>query len=841
MSSVLLVEDNEVNRAMLTRRLERRGFTVHVAVNGRDALDAAERLKPDVVLMDLSLPELDGIEATRRLKANPATAGLPVIALTTHALATAREEALAAGCVDLDSKPVNLNRLLEKIGRCLQGAPLARAATAEARPDGVLLLVDGDADGRDMLSRRLERSGFRVLQAASGSEALAVLMLEDVDLVLLDMTVPDVGGLEVLRQIRATHAPSELPVVMATASDRSEHMVAALEAGASDYVTRPIDFVVTLARVRTHLKASRAERALRVSEERYALAALGSNDGLFDWDLQTDRVCYSERWASLLGIDHARLIPHFSEWMSRIHVEEQARVAQELRAHIDGLIPSWESEHRVRHADGHYRWVLARGMARRDDNGRPVRLAGSLSDVTHAKVADPLTGLPNRLLFLERMHHALSAPREDDAPRFAVIFMDLDGFKLVNDSLGHVAGDDLLVQVARRLEAGVRRSDFTGHLSLRRTLSRLGGDEFAILLEDIHDEATALAVAERLQAAVREPFLLDGRPAHCTLSIGIVLDDPRYAFGEELMRDADAAMYRAKKRGRGQSEVFTEAVFAEAQLRLRLESDLRDAIARDEITPYYQPIVTLEDGTLEGFEALVRWRHAERGLLGPDKFLHMAEEAGIIGPLTYAVFERAAVDLRAWREAWPGAARLTMSVNIAPRLFTDPALVDRLLGILATHGLTPDVFKLEIVEATLLDAAPPVAERLRALRSAGFALVLDDFGTGYSALSYLHAFPLSTLKIDRTFINRMGDVRDDAVQMVRSIVALAHGLGMDVTAEGIETQAQVRWLQALTCVRGQGFFFERALAPESIGQVLDEPHFIVPDVMPADDVPLGAR
>jgi diguanylate cyclase (GGDEF)-like protein/PAS domain S-box-containing protein len=785
---------------------------------------------------------------------------LPIIALTAHALVTDRDEALAAGCIDFDSKPVDLNRLLAKISRCLSpasregadAAPLPASATSpepvaflphDERVDttaGVLLLVDDEENNRDMLSRRFERSGFRVVQAASGAEALAVLEIEPVELVLLDVMMPGMSGLDVLQCLRAQPSTSQLPVVMATARDRSEDVVEALEAGANDYVTKPIDFAVALARVRTHLKASRAERALRASEERYALAAAGSNDGLFDWDLASDRVYFSDRWASLLGVPRERLMPHFSEWMSRVHPDEQMRVGQELRTHLEGLSPTWETEHRIRHTDGHYRWVLARGMAKRDEQGRPQRLAGSLADVTHAKVADPLTGLPNRLLFLERMHHALTGPRVDERPRFAVIFMDLDGFKLVNDSLGHVIGDQLLVQLARRLEAGVRRSDFTGHLSLRRTLSRLGGDEFAILLEDVRDEETALSVAERLQIAAQEPFVLDDRPLYCSLSIGIVLDAPRYTCGEELMRDADAAIYRAKKRGRGQSEVFTEAVLAEAQLRLRLEGDLREALARGEIVPYYQPIVTLEGGALEGFEALVRWRHPERGLLGPDKFLPVAEDAGLIGPLTYHVFSRAAAHLAEWRRNHPSAAHVTMSVNIAPRLFTESGLLDQLLGIVASQGLSPSDFKLEIVETTLLDAGAPVLERLQALRAAGFALVLDDFGTGYSSLGYLHAFPLTTLKIDRTFINRMGDGPDSAVQMVRSIVSLAHALGMDVTAEGIETHAQVRWLQTLTCVRGQGFFFERAIAPESIGQVLDEPLFVVPDVMPADDMPLGA-
>ncbi len=696
---------------------------------------------------------------------------------------------------------------------------------------GVVLLVDEDDVDRAELSRRFERAGFRVVQAAGGDEALAMLDIEPVELVLLDVALAAPGGIDVLHRLRERFSASQLPVVMTIPHEHADGVAAALHAGANDVVTRPIDFTVALARVRTLIKAGRAERALRVSEERYALAAAGSNDGLFEWDLRTDRVFYSDRWAALLGVARERLLPHFSEWMSRVHPDEQVRVSQELRAHLDGLTSTWETEHRIRHADGHYRWVLARGVTMFDDQGRPARLAGSLSDVTHAKVADPLTGLPNRLLFLERMHHALTGPRVNDAPRFAIIYLDLDGFKMVNDTLGHVAGDELLVQLAKRLETGIRRSDYAGHLTTRRTLSRLGGDEFAILLEDVREEATALMVAERLQAAVREPFLIDERAQYCSLSIGIVLDSPRYTCGEELMRDADAAMYRAKRRGRGQFEIFTEAVQAESQLRLRLERDLRSALAGDEIVPYYQPIVRLDGGALEGFEALVRWRHAERGLLAPDRFLSIAENAGLIAPLTYAVFTRAAAHLSEWRQMHAAAADVTMSVNIAPRLFNEPDLVESLVAIVAAHGLSPVDFRLEIVEATLLDGAEPVVARLHGLREAGFALVLDDFGTGYSSLGHLHAFPLSTLKIDRTFINRMGEGRDSAVQMVRSIVSLAHALGMDVTAEGIETQAQVRWLQSLACARGQGFYFERAVAADAVAGLLEEGSFPVPDVV----------
>ena len=859
--SLLLVKDTSMGPEPLSEWLVRRGFEVYVASSAGEAIDAAMRVRPGLVLIDLGATAPEGIETARRLRAEPGTAHLPIIALATPDTCT-RDTALLAGCTDFDTRPLDEDRLLSRIGRCLaadhhlperratpashhadQPSPWTSTPAAPSRQvddEGVLLIVDAQADRRGLVARRFERCGFRALQAASGAEALAMLSLDAVELVLLDMQSDPGASLRALHQIRLEDAATPLPVVMVAARDRPGPVHAALDAGANDCISAPIDFAVALTRVRTHLKASRAERALRVSEERYALAALASNDGLFDWNLETDRVYYSERWATLLGVRPERLVPHFSEWISRVHPDEQARVSQELRAHLDGTVPTWESEHRMRHADGHYRWVLARGMTRRTQDGRPVRLAGSLSDVTHAKVADPLTGLPNRLLFLERMHHALQGARTDERPRFAVLFADLDGFKMVNDSLGHVAGDDLLVQVARRLETGVRKSDFAGHLSMRRTLSRLGGDEFAVLLEDISDAPTALAVADRLQAAFQEAFLLDGRPVYCSLSIGIVLDAPRYTCGEELMRDADAAMYRAKKRGRGQSEIFTDAALAEARLQSQLEEDLRHAIAHDQIVPYYQPIVTLAGGTLEGFEALARWRHPERGLIGPATFVPIAAATGLLAPLTYAVCRRAAAQLREWRGTWPAAATCTMSVNIAPALFREEALVETLLAIVTEQGLGPGDFRLEVVEATLLDTAPVVAERLRALRSAGFALVLDDFGTGYSSLGYLHAFPLTTLKIDRSFVNRMADASDEAVQMVRSIVALAHALGMDVTAEGVETQAQVRWLQTLSCVRGQGFYFERALPPESIAQVLDEPAFLVPDVLPGERVPMEA-
>jgi diguanylate cyclase (GGDEF)-like protein/PAS domain S-box-containing protein len=673
-----------------------------------------------------------------------------------------------------------------------------------------ILVVDDDENARTMLVRRLGRNGFDVLTAAGGAEALERLPTIEADLLLLDVEMPGMNGIETLRRIRERYSKSELPVIMTTAHHDSSVIVEALGLGADDFVTKPLDFPVVLARIGVQLSRKRAEDALRESEERYALAAQATNDGFWDWRLGPNTVYFATRWKAMLGYDDADIGTSPDEWFSRIHADDVARVRADLAAMLEGSSVSFESEHRVLHKDGHYIWVSSRALAVRDAAGRPQRIVGSQADITEGKVADALTGLPNRLLFMDRLTRCIYRKRRNPAFHYAVLFLDLDGFKDVNDSLGHIAGDELLVAVGRRLETGVRAGDTVGRIGKPHTVARFGGDEFTILLEDLRDPNDALMVAERVQSALVQAVDVAGHEVFTTASIGVVLDTNGYERPEDLLRDADAAMYKAKASGRTRYAVFDAALREMAVERLLLGTDLKKAIDRDEFTTYYQPIVSLSDGSLVGFEALVRWNHARRGIVSPGDFIHVAEETGLIVRLGQQVLARSCADLRDWQTRYPHAERLVVSVNLSGKELMQTDVVERVQTLLDAAGVKPSAIKLEITESLLMENPEAVAERLAALRSLGVLLGIDDFGTGYSSLSYLHRFPVNTLKIDRSFVSRIGPRSEDS-EIIRTVVALAHNLGLDTVAEGIETTEQLVHLQALGCEYGQGFLFAKPL------------------------------
>jgi diguanylate cyclase (GGDEF)-like protein/PAS domain S-box-containing protein len=432
-------------------------------------------------------------------------------------------------------------------------------------------------------------------------------------------------------------------------------------------------------------------------------------------------------------------------------------------------------------------------------------------DIRHRALHDSLTGLPNRVLFLDRLGHALASARRRRSG-VAVLFLDLDHFKLVNDSLGHQAGDELLVAVAPRLTQAVRPSD---------TVARFGGDEFGILLEELSSERDAAEVAERIAANFARPFVLGANEHFVTASIGIAVADNGDVLPETLIRDADSAMYRAKERGRARYELFDEVMRARAVARLRVENDLRRAIERRELRLEYQPMVSLSDGSIVGVEALVRWQHPERGLVAPGEFIPVAEECGLIEPIGRWVLEEALRQAGQWHGASPDAAPVGISVNLSARQVAQqdlPAGVERLLH---ATGVDPGCLSLEITETVVLDEAELLGDTLRALRAMGVRLVLDDFGTGYSSLGYLHRLPLDALKVDRSFIDGLGtEPRDSAI--VKAVVGMAQALSLGVIAEGVETEVQLAELRRLGCDQAQGFFFAPSVSAPQIAAMLRE-------------------
>jgi diguanylate cyclase (GGDEF)-like protein/PAS domain S-box-containing protein len=550
---------------------------------------------------------------------------------------------------------------------------------------------------------------------------------------------------------------------------------------------------------------------LRLREERYALALHGSGDGLWDWDLQTERIHLSSRFRALIHGEEtgAEELPRV--WFDRIHPEDVTALQADITAHLQGRTPALENEHRVLLKDGSYRWVLARGVAVLDAGGRPRRLAGTLSDITTRKKAeellryqvvhDVLTGLPNRGAFLERLERSVARCRFNPDYRFAVFFLDLDRFKLVNDSLGHHSGDQLLVAVARRLVGCLRPGDMVAHA---------GGDEFTLLVDHIEAPLDASYVALRIQKSLSTPFTLAGQDVFVTASMGIALSGS-YDRSGDMLRDADTAMYRAKARANGSYELFDREMQAHSLSRLQLETDLRRALDREEFRLHYQPIVSLQSGLITGFEALLRWQHPDRGLLYPGAFLAVAEETGLILGISEWVMRQCCAQGLAWKRRFPSfEPAMTMSMNLSSQSFARSD-VERLVGeALSGSGLDGRDLALEITESVFMEDLDSVVAVLLALKAREVEFHIDDFGTGYSSLSYLHRLPTEVLKIDRSFVGRMGQAGDDGV-IVRTIVELAHNLGRRVIAEGVETAEQLARLRALGCEHAQGFYFARPL------------------------------
>jgi len=429
----------------------------------------------------------------------------------------------------------------------------------------------------------------------------------------------------------------------------------------------------------------------------------------------------------------------------------------------------------------------------------------------HAAFHDSLTGLPNRAMFTELLKAEIESSKRRGEHMFAVLFLDLDRFKNINDSLGHTHGDLLLVAFAERLERTLRPID---------TLARFGGDEFAILLSGMSDATDAVRVAQRIQDELSQPFVLDKNSAFATASIGIALSSSGYDRPDDILRDADIAMYRAKENGKARYEVFDHGMHARAVSRLQLESDLRQAIERNEFCVYYQPIVSLETGRLAGFEALVRWNHPRRGLVSPADFIPVAEETGLIVPIGEWVLNEACARVRQWQIDSPSHRSLSLSVNLSARQVAQPDLLNRIKEALENSKLNSHCLKLEITESVVMENAEAAAQMFKQLRSLGVQLSIDDFGTGYSSLSYLHRFPLNYLKIDRSFVSRLTTDNDNAI--VRTISTLARNLGMEVIAEGIETEEQFQQLKMLGCEYGQGYLFSRPVANEGVDHLLSQ-------------------
>jgi diguanylate cyclase (GGDEF)-like protein/PAS domain S-box-containing protein len=687
-----------------------------------------------------------------------------------------------------------------------------------------ILMLEDVATDAELAGLTLRQAGlvFAVKRVDTRESFTAAIRDFSPDLILADYSLPSFDGFSALA-IARTECP-QIPFIFLSGSIGEERAIEALKKGATDYVlkdrmTRLIPAVQRALKEARETKSRReAEEALLQSEERYALAMRGANDGLWDWDLATDQIYFSPRWKAMLGYGEHEIGSHPEEWFGRLHPEDQARVRSEIKRHLDGETPHFEQEHRIRHRDGTYRWVLSRGIAVRSLKGRVSRMAGSQTDITERKRVenqilrnafyDLLTDLPNRALFMDRLGRSLNRSKRQKGYLCAVLFLGLDRFKMINDSLGHETGDELLKAAAKRLEGILRPGD---------TVARLGGDEFAILLDDINDVSDATRVASRIQDELGRPFNLNGHEVFTTASIGIVINTKGEERGEDLLREAGTAMVRAKSLGKSRYEMFDTAMHSLALGRLKLENDLRRAIERVEFLLEYQPIVSLKTGRITGCEALVRWRHPERGVLPPAEFIAVAEETALIIPMGEWVLTEACRQNRAWQDA--GLAPIHVTVNLSALQFRQKNLAALITQALKQTALAPSFLKLELTESVVMENPEAARIVLGELAAIGVQLMIDDFGTGYSSLSYLKQFPFSALKIDRSFVRGVPqDPNDEAI--VSAVVALAHSLDLEVIAEGVETEDQLSFLCSQKCDKMQGFLFSRPIPAADFTRLL---------------------
>ena len=682
-----------------------------------------------------------------------------------------------------------------------------------------VLIVKGNSIEALDIVNSLERLGYIVAgQTDRGEMAIQVIEETQPDLVLMDIRLE--GGMNGIQAAEQIFTHFDIPIVFLNAQFDTLALQNAMMAQAYGFISKPFEGHELKSTIDMALYKHLMTRKLRESEERYALAVRAANDGIWDWDLKTNKVYYSIRWKEMLGYKEDEIGTDPNEWFKRIHPDDQKQVQASLASHLKRITPQFECEYQIQHSNGSYLWVLSRGLAVWNQSGIAYRMAGSQSDITSRKLAeeqlaydalhDPLTRLPNRALFLDRLQNRIERTKRNPNDLFAIMFIDLDRFKVVNDSLGHAAGDQLLSMVSMRLVQCMRPQD---------TLSRLGGDEFAILLDQVNEPDDVRRVADRIRGQLVKTTALGAVERSPTASIGIVIYKNNYQTAEELLRDADSAMYHAKSLGGNQHQFFDDSMHTSAIELIRLEGELKRAVERKQWLVYYQPIVSLGDHRPVGAEALVRWNHPQAGIVLPKNFIHVAEETGLILPIGEYVLRTACLQAKAWREA--GNPDFWVSVNVSGRQFQDINFINRVAQILHETGLPGSGLQLEITESVAIRDMEYTIMLLERFDALGIKISLDDFGTGYSSLSYLKKFSLKVLKIDRSFINDI-QFNGKSESLITGIIAMAQSLGMQVIAEGVEKEEQLDFLRAQQCDNVQGFLLGRPTTGTELTRLLNK-------------------
>ncbi len=711
-----------------------------------------------------------------------------------------------------------------------------------------ILIVDDTPTNLQVLCALLSDAGFEVAIAQTGEMALEILDMIEPQMVLLDVMMPGIDGYETCRRFKENPRTAHIPVIFMSALSEGLNKVKAFEVGAVDYITKPIDTSETLARVRHHLEFQAAQSGLaqlnreleerveqrtaalvKEAEERHRASAQFRSIfsqapiGMAVTDAKGEFVDVNQSLCEVLGHTKTELLE--LSWHHFIHPDEKKLAMLSLQQLAESQINNFKTELRCVAKDGEEIHGLLQAASVQGERDHPTYLISQFMDLTHRKQVeaelrhnanhDDLTGLPNRAFICQRLDDVFEMSRHNPDHCFALLFLDLNRFKVVNDSLGHHIGDRLLVAIARRLETTVRDSDI---------VARLGGDEFVVLLQEIRSLEDAVHVAERINTLLKKPFDLGlEQPLFTSASIGIAQGTAQYETADELLRNADIAMYTAKAQGRkGDYIIFDRGMYEQVSGKLQLELDLRHALEAEQFQLHYQPIVSTDTGALLGFEALVRWFSPEKGMVSPADFIPIAEETGLIVPLGEWILQEAMEQLLRWRKLSPQAQYLKMSVNLSIQQLKSPDFLQRLDFLLDLQDWNRQGLQLEITESIFMEDLEELLALLQALKQRGIELALDDFGTGYSCLSYLHRFPLDHLKVDRAFVSDIG-LNGENSEIAAMVINLAHHLGMGVIAEGIEEPHQREHLLRMGCPAAQGYWFSKPLNAEAAEKIVLEP------------------
>jgi diguanylate cyclase (GGDEF)-like protein/PAS domain S-box-containing protein len=670
-----------------------------------------------------------------------------------------------------------------------------------------ILVVDDERHNRVLMEIALESKGYSPHCVPSGLAALEYLQDNSVDLVLLDIMMPEMDGYEVLEYLRQSHTPVELPIIMVTAKAASKDITHALNLGANDYVTKPVDLAVMHARIETQLSLHDAREALERSNERFDLAVQGTSDGIWDWNLENDQIYYSDRWKAIFGYRPNELEDHPDTWFTRVRSEDRDHLESCLDAHLEGRAPTLECEYRIKHKDGGYRWVLTRGSALFNEQGKAYRLVGAQTDITQNKDYDPQTGLFSRSLFEDRLHQQLNLCKDIQSLSGSVFLLGLDQFGFIRNSLGNMLEDELLIEIGKRLKSCIGADD---------CLARFGGDNFAILFPEHKTEDDVTSTVRRIRREMTLPFTFKDMEVIIHIGIGIVLVNGSIPDSKTVLRNAYAALDESKLAGKDQHRIFDDELHDRSMGLLRTESDLRKGIRDDEFLLYYQPIVSLSKKRVVACEALVRWNHPLHGFVMPSLFIKHAEATGLILELGDWVLKNACTQAKQWQDL---GMHIQVAVNFSAHQFHQRNLVDKIMEVVEETQLDPQNLKIELTETALMEDIDRTIAILNKLRDRGILISLDDFGTGYSSLSYLKKFPIDNLKVDQSFIRDITTDRTDAA-ITAAIIQMARSLSMETISEGVETAEHMDFLRTIGCDMFQGYFVSKPQPAEQLMELL---------------------